>query len=44
MNVYCDANDCEYNEDGDCEYEGSLKLNECGLCERFRYKDEEVKE
>lgn len=26
--VYCSNCNCEYHEDGDCEYEGSLKLDE----------------
>lgn len=35
--VYCEANTCEYYEDGCCEYEGSLKLDNNGLCMKFRY-------
>lgn len=38
MSVYCNAN-CEYNEDGCCEYEGSLVIDEGGYCTRFRYKE-----
>ena len=39
MCVYCNNANCEYYEDGDCEYEGSLKLDENGTCQCFRYKD-----
>lgn len=34
--VYCNANNCEYCEDSCCEYEGYLKLDEYGTCQRFR--------
>jgi len=37
MSVYCANSNCEYYEDGDCCYEGSLVLDECGNCTRFRY-------
>ena len=37
--VYCSNCNCEYHEDGDCEYEGSLSLDENGTCQCYRGKD-----
>lgn len=37
-NAYCDSKDCEYYEDGCCEFEGMLTHDDCGYCTRFRYK------
>lgn len=37
--AYCKNKECEYNEDGICEYEGNLAIDENGFCERFMYKD-----
>ena len=38
MSIYCNNEDCEYNEDGCCEYEGSIVIDNFGCCTRFRYK------
>ena len=37
--AYCKNEKCEYNDDGSCEYEGNLIIDENGFCERFRYKN-----
>lgn len=39
--AYCENEQCEYNEDGVCEYEGTLALDVNGQCKRFRYKTEQ---
>lgn len=36
MDTYCENEKCQYNEDGCCEQEGALKLDENGLCLSFR--------
>ena len=40
--AYCENEQCEYNEDGCCEYEGTLSIDRAGFCKRFRYKEVEV--
>ena len=42
--AYCENEQCEYNEDGCCEYEGTLSMDSSGFCKRFRYKDRESEE
>lgn len=39
MDIYCEANNCEYCENGCCEYEGSLALDSNGVCKKFRYNN-----
>lgn len=39
MSIYCNNTDCEYNEDGCCEYVGSIVIDDGGFCTRFRYKE-----
>ena len=36
--AYCENEQCEYNEDGWCEYQGTLSIDYNGFCKRFRYK------
>ncbi len=42
--AYCRNEECEYNEDGVCEYSGNLIIDENGFCERFMYKSTEEEE
>ena len=35
--AYCENDQCEYYEDGCCEYIGTLKHDFNGSCTRFRY-------
>lgn len=39
--AYCENKQCEYNEDGCCEYEGTLFIDSAGFCKKFRYKVQE---
>ena len=36
-NCYCNNSRCEYHEDGLCEYEDVLLIDENGMCARFVY-------
>lgn len=39
--AYCENEQCEYNEDGLCEYEGTLSIDSAGFCKRFRFRHED---
>ena len=42
--AYCENEQCEYNEDGCCKYEGTLSIDSNGFCKRFIYKYDESEE
>ena len=39
--AYCGCEKCEYNEDGICEHEDSIQLDENGVCITIRYSLED---
>ena len=39
--AYCENEQCEYNEDRWCEYEGTLSIDSAGFCKRFMFKYED---
>jgi len=42
--VLCENEECEYNEVGDCEIVGSLKIDSNGNCKHFKYNFSEATE
>ena len=44
MSVYCNNENCQYYDDGCCEYAGSIVIDDGGFCTTFMYKLEVANE